>query len=74
MRKTIVFVLGLLLGAAVVLLLHPRSANGSGPTYISRFKNVSNYLPNHSEIIFGDVKGISCVVEEGNTVCYVLSQ
>jgi hypothetical protein len=70
MRKTIVFVLGLLLGAAVVLLLHPRSAKaGSDSTYISRFRDVSSYGMNHSAILFGDVKGISCVVEDGPTVC-----
>lgn len=75
MRKPIVFVFGLLLGAAVVFLLHPRSAKaGSSPTYISRFTGASISTMNYSTLLFGDVKAISCVVENGHTVCYVLSQ
>ena len=68
MRKTIVFVLGLLLGAAVVLLLHPRSAKAaqSNFVYVSRFADASSYGTNYSTVVFGDVKSISCVVEDGN--------
>ena len=75
MRKSIVFVFGLLLGAAVALLLHPRSAKaGGGSHHISRLTNVSSYGENHSSVLFGDMKGISCVLEDGKTVFYVLSQ
>jgi hypothetical protein len=75
MRKSIVFVLGLLLGAALVVLLHPRSARAANsPTYISRFAGASINGMNTSTILFGEVKSISCVDENGKTVCYVLSQ
>lgn len=68
MRKTMVFVLGLLLGAAVVLLLHPRQARAaqSNFVYISRFAEASTFGTNYSTVIFGEAKSISCVVEDGN--------
>ena len=68
MRKAIVFIFGLLLGVTAVLLLRPRSAKAapSNFVYISRFADASTYGTNYSTVIFGDVKGISCVVEDGN--------
>jgi len=74
MQKSMVFVFGLLLGAAIVLLVHARPSRGSGPIYVSRLADASNYLQNHSLVLFGDMRSISCVVEDGKTVCYVLSQ
>jgi hypothetical protein len=67
-RKAIVFVFGLLLGAAVVLLLHPRPAKAASSNfvYISRFADASSFGTNYSTVIFGDVKSISCVVEDGS--------
>lgn len=73
MRTTIVFACGLLLGVALAHLLRFQTAKASSPTYISRLTNIS-HGQNQSTILFGDAKSISCVVENGNTVCYVISQ
>ena len=50
-EKTIVFVFGLLLGAAVILILHTRSAKAGSDPYVSRFRDVSSTADQHNDVV-----------------------